>query len=302
MHLFILLALFTNCSRQQTNNDDEKNTPEHTFKMVNIPSVLTEPAERAAYLVKHYWDEFDFSDTVYIHQPQVTEQAFADYIDILPHTTYTIAAASIKDMLNKAETQPVVFHYFTDLYEKYLYDPNSPFRNDELYIPVLETVLSSSLTEEKIRPAYLLELANKNRVGEKASDFTYMLQNGRMSTLYNTKSDYILLFFYNPGCRSCKEIIEQLNSSLTINYLTDQKKLTILAVYPDEDLQEWKNYLSEIPQTWINSYDKGTHIQDEEIYDLKAIPTLYLLDKEKKVILKDTSFEQLENYLRLQTN
>lgn len=303
-YIFILLSLllFLNCNGQQNKNTAiEKDTAPRTFQMVSIPSMLTDHADRANYLTKHYWDNFDFTDTAYIHIPQVTEQAFVDYIDVLFLVPTPISSASIKEMLKKAEADSTMFTYFTTLYEKYLYDPNSPMRNDELYIPVLESILASPVVTEKIRPAHLLELAQKNRIGEKASNFTYTLANGKNGTLYAIKSDYTLVFFYNPGCHTCKEIMEQLTSSLRVNYLMQEKKLTVLAVYPDEDLTEWKNYLSQVPKDWINSYDSDAKLQNEEIYDLKAIPTLYLLDKDKKVILKDTTFEQLENYFR-QTN
>jgi thiol-disulfide isomerase/thioredoxin len=246
----------------------------------------------------HYWDNFDFADTAYIHLPQITEQALVDYIDVLYLASDSVPSAAIKDMLKRAEAEPVVFTYFADLYEKYLYDPNSPMHNDELYIPVLEAMLASPVVTEKIRPARLLELARKNRIGEKAADFTYTPANGKSGTLHAIRSDYTLLFFYNPGCHACKEIMEQLTSSLRINYLIQEKKLTILAVYPDEDLAEWKIYLPEVPEAWINAYDKGARLQNEEIYDLKAIPTLYLLDKDKKVILKDTTVKQAEDYFR----
>lgn len=43
-------------------------------------------------------------------------------------------------------------------------------------------------------------------------------------------------------------------------------------------------------------------LKNDEIYDLKAIPTLYLLNKEKKVLLKDATFQQIENYLSQTTN
>jgi thiol-disulfide isomerase/thioredoxin len=263
--------------------------------------MIVDHTDRANYLSRHYWDNFDFADTAYIHLSQITEQALVDYIDVLFLVSDAVSSAAIKDMLKKAEVDPVMFTHFTDLYEKYLYDPNSPMRNDELYIPVLEAMLASPVVTEKIRPTRLLELARKNRVGEKAADFTYTLANGKNETLYAIRSDYTLLFFYNPGCHTCKEIMEQLAASSSINYLMQEKKLTIAAVYPDEDLAEWNMYLSQVPGEWINAYDKGAKVQNEEIYDLKAIPALYLLDKDKKVVLKDTTFEQVENYFR-QTN
>ena len=39
-------------------------------------------------------------------------------------------------------------------------------------------------------------------------------------------------------------------------------------------------------------------IKEKNLYDLKAIPTLYLLDKNKKVLLKDAVVGQIEQYLQ----
>ena len=47
----------------------------------------------------------------------------------------------------------------------------------------------------------------------------------------------------------------------------------------------------------INSYDAGQSIVTRELYDLKASPTLYLLDKDKRVILKDVTVEEIGKWL-----
>jgi hypothetical protein len=77
--------------------------------------------------------------------------------------------------------------------------------------------------------------------------------------------------------------------------------LQILAVYPDKDLTEWKKYAGEMPAQWINSYDHKTVIKDEDLYDLKAIPSLYLLDKTKRVLLKDADVREVERTLAVNT-
>lgn len=261
---------------------------------------LTEPEERAAYLVKHYWDKFDFTDTTLIHFPEITEQATSNYIDMMKYVPAKVAASSIKEMMSKASTDSSMFVYFSGLYEKYLYDPNSPMRDESLYIYVLDAVLEAPFLDEvsKIRPAHLLELALKNRVGEPATDFTYTLVDGKKGTLYRTKADCLLLFFYNPDCHACKEITDQLAASPFVTEWIKNNKLKILAVYPDEDLEAWKKHISYMPAGWINSYDSTVSLKNDEIYDLKAIPTLYLLDKDKKVVLKDVTFNQVENYLK----
>ena len=209
--------------------------------MVSVPSVITEPEERAAYLVKHYWDKFDFTDTTLIHFPEITEQATSNYIDMMKYVPAKVAASSIKEMMSKASTDSSMFVYFSGLYEKYLYDPNSPMRDESLYIYVLDAVLEAPFLDEvsKIRPAHLLELALKNRVGEPATDFTYTLVDGKKGTLYHTKADCLLLFFYNPDCHACKEITDQLAASPFVTEWIKNNKLKILAVYPDEDYGLW---------------------------------------------------------------
>lgn len=298
-YMVLCLVAVCACNGKQSSATQQNQVKEkRTFTMVEIPSMIAEPEKRIDYAVKHYWDKFDFTDTTYVHLPDVTEQAFTNYIAFLVRSTPEVAAASIKGMLKKAEVDSTVYAYFTNMYEKYLYDPNAPMRNEELYIYVLESILSSSLVDDvhKIRPAHLLELALKNRVGAKAADFTYTLANGQTGRMYQLKADYLLLFFYNPDCEACKELTEQLTKSLFIKKMMQENRLKVLALYPDEDIKLWKMHLGHIPNTWIVGYDAAAVLKNEEIYDLKAIPCIYLLDKDKNVLLKDASYNQLVDY------
>ncbi len=43
----------------------------------------------------------------------------------------------------------------------------------------------------------------------------------------------------------------------------------------------------DFPATWINAYDASQTINNEQLYDLRAIPSVYLLDKDKMVRGKD---------------
>lgn len=304
LYLLAFALIFNSCQGQQTAKTEKEDTTPKTFEMVSVPSMITDPGERAKYLVEHYWDKFDFTDTAYVHLPEVTEQALSNYIDLMKFVEPAVASSSIKGMMHKATIDSTMFAHLAGLYEKYLYDPNSPMRNEELYINVLEAVVAAPVFDDvnKIRPAHLLELALKNRVGEPATNFTYTLANGSTGTLYKVKADYLLLFFYNPDCNACREITGQLLDSPLIAHLQETHKLKILAVYPDEDLEAWRKHIPEIPTSWINSYDSTVGLKNDEVYDLKAIPTLYLLDKDKRVILKDATFGQLEEYLNIQAN
>lgn len=270
-----------------------------SFKMIELPDLLTNPDDRAAYIGKNYWRNFDFTDTSLIRMPEVTEQAFADYANILLHMPAEIAANSIRTTLSKAEADTAMYAHFGKLFEKYLYDPNSPMRNETLYITVLQQVVSSQKTPEaeKIRMRDRLDLAQRNRPDRPATDFTYTLASGATHTLYETDAEYLILFLSNPGCHACKETIDQMNGSDTLREMIRNKRLKVLSVYPDEDLKTWREYLPQMPSDWLNGYDATLQIKNDNLYDLRAIPTLYLIDRRKFVILKDAPFGEVEHYL-----
>lgn len=300
---FLFLILCTACgSRKASDNqtEDIKSDSTKIFALPVIPALLNTPESRADYLVRHYWENVDFADTTYLDHREVMEQAWVDYIDIMKLVPEETAISAIKQMYKDAGKKKKVFFYFTDLAEKYLYDPNSPMRNEELYIPVLDAMLESSVLDdtEKILPKGRRELAEQNRPGRQAEDFTYTLVSGKSGTLYGVKADYTLLFINNPGCHACEEGIKELKQAPAINKEFEAGNLKILSVYPDEDKEEWERHLSDFPKEWINGYDKKLMIKEKNLYDLKAIPTLYLLDKNKKVLLKDAVVGQIEQYLQ----
>jgi hypothetical protein len=297
--VIISLLICMSCKGQQKTEKEQQTNEVPVFEMVSVPNLITDPQRRAEYAIAQYWDKFNFSDTAYIHYPEVTEQALSNYIYIMGNASKEKAISSIRGMLKKAEVEKVMYTYFTGLYEKYLYDPNAPMRNEELYIPVLQAMVQTPLLDEveKIRPAHLLEMVLKNRLGEAAADFTYELANGKTGRLYEVKSDYLILYFYNPDCENCREVTRNISQSQLINGLISAGKLKVLSIYPDEDKQEWRKHVPEMATTWINGDDKDAILKNEEIYDLRAIPCLYLLDKNKTVLLKDALFEQVEAYL-----
>ena len=103
-----------------------------SYSLPEIPDSLTAPEERAEYLCLHWWDGFDFSDTTLISRPRITEQAFVDFLSVLPY----IADASVPldTMFRRASADPAMFSHFVSLGEKYLAGRWSPMRDEDLYV------------------------------------------------------------------------------------------------------------------------------------------------------------------------
>jgi len=175
--------------------------------------------------------------------------------------------------------------------ESYYFDPNSPYRDEEAYISVLQEIIESPHADsaQKAKALWQLPLISINRPGQKAADFEFTLRNGRKQTLHSleVKTDYILLFFSNPGCQNCKEIME------AVKEMTD---FTVVNIYPDDDIDTWFGYVAEYPSSWISGFAPEIDEYEEgstPLYYIRAIPSLYLLDRNKTVILKDAPLERI---------
>ena len=311
--LFVaIIAVFSTCGQrpQAADNNQAQTVTESSivadnqpvFSHVEIPEELTELEEQAAFLVTHYWDNFDFSDVELIRTSHIVEQAFVNYLSILPHTTREIADASIVAMLTKAiEEDPTgeMYAYFLNLYAMYLYDPNSPIRNEEFYITVTEFIISHPASDEmtRIRAEFDLSMMLKNRMGTVATDFRYITIGGTRGSLHQLNRDFTIIYFHNPGCPACEEAKRQVRSSQIINHLLNVGRLDILAVYTDEDLDLWYQHQQQIPSFWINARDEPRIIRSRILYDLRAVPSFYLLDRDKIVLLKDADVRTIELYL-----
>ncbi len=202
-----------------------------------------------------------------------------------------VAGKLITDESGHPERQRRLFA----LAEQYFHDPNSPYRNEDLYIPILEAFIAEPLLKEgeKERPRYQLERAMMNRPGSLATDFSFLTVLGKRMRLYEMESEYTLLYFFNPDCHDCGRVTHYLLSSPVFSDLQNRGLLKVLAVYPDEDLGAWETHKQELPPTWVTG--RYATEEDRQTFDLPAIPTLYLLDKDKRVILKDAPVEYVEH-------
>ena len=298
--LFCVLLVAVSCGRRRSTPVSETPAAQpRVFLPAIAPSRLA-PGEQREWLRWHYWDRFDFSDTLFIAGVDTLHmlEAFARYVALI--SDRPTDGAAMDSLMRRASASRPMLDYFSMLAGEVLHDPNSPLRNDEFYIPVLEARLRAPWYDEyeRIAPQYDLHMASQNRIGHPANDFRYTLSSGRSGTLYGLQAEYVLIFINNPGCAMCRDIREAITSSPMLSEMIERGRLQVLAIYPDEDLTEWKAYQEQIPASWINAYDRGCVIREKSLYDLHAIPALYLLDRGKRVLVKDsTDVAQIEEVI-----
>ena len=273
------------------------------FPDETVPSVYQDRQEIAEFLAEHWWDGLTDPQRKYPCDSSLVsgvlrgdvEQKFANWTVVLDAVDYGVAVKAVNRLFDRAsacekkDTSSNVFESMTEIVQKYLYDPNSPMRNEDFYGPYVERLSQCQLVDEGIRQAYAFDakMCALNRVGTKAADFRFADKSGRIRSLYDIKADNIILFFSNPGCTACLDIINTLKSIPAVAHGVASGRLAVLNIYIDEDLKAWREYMPIYPEDWYNGYDPDYVIRTDVLYNVRAIPSLYLLDKDKKVIMKD---------------
>jgi hypothetical protein len=284
------------------------------FPDVFPPAMMESAHDRAEYMALNTWNrlmdpsrEYPSDSTLVsgVRKGDV-EQKFATWCQILDAAGHKTAHKAVNKLFDaalaceKANASSNVFETFVELVEKYLFDPNSPYRNEDYYGLYAERLakypgFSAEMQDKYARDARLCAL---NRVGTKATDFRFADRRGKMHTLYGVKAPYTLLFFSNPGCDACLNIINVLKSDVKVSDMIASGGLAVLNIYIDEDLQSWMDYMSVYPQEWYNGFDPDMVIRNDNLYSVRAIPSLYLLDDQKRVIMKDAPEVRVMTYLQ----
>lgn len=292
----IVSVLFFGCSSAK--NDKSKVVE---FRYVQPPALFT-PMQGANYVARNFWKHYTPDvDSVAL------DKASKEFILALVSTQGSNLESSVNNAFVKADSLAVagnkrlILKLISDA-ESAFYYPNSPYLNEEVYLLFLNNFLNAKGVSDldKLAYEYHKKICSLNRWGTVAADFEFksLSSNGKykVSSMHSIKSEYTLLFFNNPDCRSCADILEKLKGS-NVSSLVGSKRLSVLAMYIDEQIDVWSTNRELYPKEWIYAYDPNFILRDNQLYGLRAIPSIYLLDKEKRVILKDAPVEAVISYL-----
>ena len=260
------------------------------FPRVEVPSMYESESDRMNYFVQRYWDRFtDTSEVFFCDSTTVNgvsldglEEAMGMYVTLLERLL----------AFEKKDSSSNVLEEILSLTEKYLYDPQSPVRDEDKF-----EVVASRFSEGNPRYSFIARMSSLNRVGTPATDFEFTDTKGRLRTLYSIKADYTLLIFGNPDCTACKNLTVAMSGDPRINSLISSGRLKVVDIYIDREVDLWKSKVDEYPSEWINGYDHNFRIREDLIYHVRAIPSMYLLDKSKIVLMKDAPENKLLQYL-----
>lgn len=263
------------------------------FPFPSVPGTLRTPEDRLQYLGIHYWDRFDFRSQSLLADKDVTEQGFVNFLDLLSRMDSLTAARSADAFVGKAFAWKQSADTFTSLAHHYLENPQSPLRNDAVYVVLLRSMRRRkglTLTQRQSLD-YKIKTFGSNLPGHCATDFQFVDRQGKRHRLSDYRHERVLIFFYDPDCDNCHRISSQLSRDHRL------AGTRVLAIYPDSDTQHWQRTPQAFPRTWTDGYSPRGEVNAKLLYTVRATPTLMLIGRGGQVELKDPAPEQLLSHL-----
>ena len=139
-----------------------------------------------------------------------------------------------------------------------------------------------------------IDLIRPNLIGKKAENLVMDSYKGIFVSLYDVDKEFTILYFWEPNCGHCKEATPKLKA-----YYEKAKNdnIEVFAVCTTADKVKWTQYIEDNKLTWINGWDPDRSSHFDYYYNVQSTPMVYILDRNKKIIAKKLSVEDIGPYI-----
>jgi len=248
------------------------------------------------YFRAHYFDQFDLNDPRAMRSG-VIHQKIDFYLQKLTYQVPDSQIVAMDSLLSKMDKNPEAFQYYL------VHFLNESARSkrmgmDAAYVHLVDQYYAKGLATwmEKEQLDKLIAQAETLRpilIGKIAPDLPFFKENGETITIHSIKAEYTVLFFWDPECGHCKKsipfIIDFYNA-----YKDKGVELLAICTKTGSDISScWSTIKERGMDIWVNASDQYLKNRYKVIYDVKTTPQIFVLDKDKKIIVKKIAGEDL---------
>jgi thiol-disulfide isomerase/thioredoxin len=132
--------------------------------------------------------------------------------------------------------------------------------------------------------------------GVRAPDFVIRDAEGRNQRLSDLATPYVLVMFWASSCDHCQVMMPELHAW----YLSENRiGLEVVAISIDTSVADYRRFVEELNPQWITSRDPlGWHGKVPSEYHIYATPSLFLLDGDRTILARPTTFRQFQRAIR----
>lgn len=240
------------------------------------------------------WDNVDFTDIRLLRTP-VVQNKLTRYIKELTVQSPDSIISATDRLLARVDPQSEYFKFFAN-FIPLAYRPGESTLMDAEAVQV--HMVNNYFTSEKAfwaTPDDLMKLQKQasemeaSLLGKVGPDVQARDTKGEMRSIYEMKSDYIVVFMWNPECSHCKEETPKL-----IELLREWKPkgLDVFGIAVNTTEAEFKRVARDYGMTWNNVFDPTNRAIYAKYY-VDNTPEVYVLNPDRVIIGKNLKVGQI---------
>ena len=259
------------------------------FPYPAIPDSLTNLYDRTDFLVAHFWEQCDMKKA--LKSPERLDSAFRDYISFMPHATVDVVYSSIDNLFTSIKNDVNAILSVGQMAEDALYGEKAEYWSDELYLKFIEPIILNKKVPatDRARYEHQYNILSKSIEGMTAPNAEYTTRYGATHNTDGQRAEFVVLFFNDPECEDCSMIKLRLDADVKTTSLIESGRLKVVAISITEPSDEWKEMVKDYPFEW----EVGASPDIDSIYDIRSTPSIYLLNKEHKIVAKNLNIDVL---------
>ena len=245
----------------------------------------------------HFFDNIDLNDERLIRTPLLYSRLDSFFTNILIQSPDTINK-EIDKLIKKCGANYKLFQ-FVSVYLFNHFRESEIMGHDAVMVKIADDIYLSGKADWVTREfkddlRKQIDLIRPNLIGKKAENMVMDSYKGIFVSLYDVEKDFTVLYFWEPNCGHCQEATPKLKA-----YYDKPKdySLEVFAVCTTADKEKWTKYIEDNKITWINGWDPKRISHFDFYYNVQSTPTIYVLDKNKKIIAKKLAVEEIGPFI-----
>ncbi len=283
----------------------EPTVPPYTKELVTREDTLARNQFAYQYYKNHYFDLMDLNDSRLIRTPFLERKIDYYFNNLVPQIPDSViqSADNLLKLLKETELKRYIVYKITNTAEN-----SNILGMDEVFVHMGEEyyIKNQGNYDSTLISSF------KNRIKT-----IKPLLNGRpLPTLYLAdtlgkdflpdiiKANYLVVFFYDPDCSHCKEAAPKL---LDLRPYFEEKDIKLLAVSIEREKTKWMEFIKnqgfEVFNNGIdihinpNTKKEEYYVDFYNVFDVISTPTLFILDKDKKILVKKIGVEEIKSFI-----
>ena len=264
-------------------------------------SEIERKVKQVEYYQEHYFDNFNLADPAAMRSGMIHNK-IDFYLQKLTYPYPDSQIIAIDYLLNKMMPNEETFQYYL------VHFLNESARSkkmgmDAVYVHLIENYYAKGLATwtEKEQLDKLIAQAQTAKpllIGKTAPDLTFQKENGEPVSIHSIKADYTVLFFWDPECGHCKKSIPAVVEFYN-EYKDKGVEMLAICTKTGQDISScWSTIKEKGMDVWVNAADQYLRNRYKTIYDVKTTPQIFILDKDKKILIKKIAGEDLKTVMQ----